>query len=250
MWLSGLSSAKGAANMYYRNFFLIVAVQLAWYFLICLINRSGLGTAGRHLLFGMVCGVPVGLLFDLVFCDIAGVFEYPAYMGWRFLVINGLFSYGLSTATVFVCAGLVLSRTGGNRNATLYLHVVIALLCSCLALLSSSSIIIVFSAGACILFTCEAILALLHANGAINALQHSHMKPFGRFWALSVATGLVYESANLLYPVWAWSPFIVTPCITTGVIVVFGYFVLLYPALALSRACDLFNNLFNGGRGL
>lgn len=46
-------------------------------------------------------GIPFGVVFDLVIGHYAGVYTYALGFSWPFLLINGMFSYGLMMATVW-----------------------------------------------------------------------------------------------------------------------------------------------------
>ncbi len=51
---------------------------------------------------GMIIGLPFGIAFDLIIGRFAGVFEYQIGFGIWFLIMNGIFSYGLMCANVLL----------------------------------------------------------------------------------------------------------------------------------------------------
>ncbi len=88
-------------EVYLTNFFIVISVQLL-FFLIHYIAVERKHNLLSILLKGIVIGVPFGILFDLLIGNYAGIFKYHLGFEVWFLIINGLLSYGVMVANVFL----------------------------------------------------------------------------------------------------------------------------------------------------
>ena len=83
------------------NFVVVVCVQL----LFLLVYAAAVGaikSVPKLLVWGIVIGLPFGLVIDLVWGKWVGVFTYQlGFVPW-FLLLNGLFSYGVWMANVLL----------------------------------------------------------------------------------------------------------------------------------------------------
>ncbi len=83
------------------NFAVVVGVQLV-FFLMHAVLTGALQSVPKLLLQGLVIGLPFGLATDVVWGKGVGVFTYQfGFVPW-FLVVNGLFSYGVWMANVLL----------------------------------------------------------------------------------------------------------------------------------------------------
>lgn len=83
------------------NFLVVVVSQ----FIFLLIHARTAGASEeipKLLMKGLIFGLVFGVVFDLIVGKWAGVFEYEIGFIWWFLIINGLFSYGLMMANVLL----------------------------------------------------------------------------------------------------------------------------------------------------
>lgn len=84
-----------------NSFFIVVTIQ----FIFFAVHAFAVGEQGRlfdHLQRGVILGLPFGIILDLVFGHIIGIWDYALGFTWWFLIINGLFSYGFMVANVFL----------------------------------------------------------------------------------------------------------------------------------------------------
>ena len=84
------------------NFWWVIFLQLVIFVAAVFARKVSRRRVARYLLFGLIFGLPFGIAFDLVIGKYLHVFTYTLGFTWPFLVLNGLFSYGLFTATVLV----------------------------------------------------------------------------------------------------------------------------------------------------
>ncbi len=85
-------------SMHWLHFFLLVAVQLLFFLFVAYIKR----TRGilNVLLKSIPIGIVLGMIFDLVVGKYTGIFGYVLGFDLPFLIVNGIFSWGVMLATI------------------------------------------------------------------------------------------------------------------------------------------------------
>jgi hypothetical protein len=208
----------------------VVGVQLAVFAAVAAARRVPADRALRLLAAALVFGVPYGLAFDLIAGRAFDVFAYRLSTTVPFLILNGALSYGLAAATIWV---LPIDRAPAVRPPIWQTAVAGAVLAAALALIavSDTPLPTVIGLGAAILAAGELAGALAGRTGPGLAVLAGRPGPGLRLWGAAVAIALVYEAANALCPVWAWTPLPGLPGPWThAAIVLLGYVVLLHPA--------------------
>lgn len=99
--MPGFCYTRYMFDQYVLNFVVVVVVQLA-----CLLAHAALvgriSSVPKVLAQGLVIGLPFGLVTDFIWGRLVGVFTYQlGFIPW-FLVLNGLFSYGVWMANVLL----------------------------------------------------------------------------------------------------------------------------------------------------
>jgi|GEM_PF-3502007 len=214
----------------------VVGVQLAVFAGVAAARRVPAGPALRLLLLAAAFGVPYGLAFDLIVGEAFDVFAYRLAPTVPFLILNGALSYGLAAATVWV---LPINRAPAGRPPAWQTAVAGAVFAAALAVVavSGTPLPTVIGLGAAILAAGELAGALAGRAGPGLGVLQGRPRPALRLWTAAVAIGLVYEAANALCPVWAWTPLPGLPGLWThAAIVLLGYVVLLHPALIARQA--------------
>ena len=106
-----------------------------------------------------------------------------------------------------------------------------------LAAFATWPILRVFSAGGAILAAGEIAALWLDRRGPIVALFLGQPAYLVRLWIWSAAIGLVYETANHVFPVWVWGLLETHSLPTTELLIVgFGYVVLFHPWYSVGRS--------------
>ncbi len=86
--------------MDWLNFAVVVCVQLGTLSLVVREQGDARAWKGRQLTTALAVGLIFGIAFDLVFGKLFGVFSYALGFTPLFLVMNGIFSYGVFFVTV------------------------------------------------------------------------------------------------------------------------------------------------------
>lgn len=214
----------------YGNFAAVVAVQLLW-FVVVSIGRVSIREGIRNLAVGAAAGIPLGLFFDLVIGRYASIFHYADFPTTSsFMLANGILSYGLAIAAVLSFQQDVLPPREGHRK---WLALLAASLAFSLALIFPvdrlPTVAGMFLLGALILLFSEALCLVFGQTGYILQAMLGTIGPMVRVWVFSIATGLVYETANYAFALWVWNNHFPSRAINFALIVLLGYFVLLLP---------------------
>ena len=83
------------------SFIVVISVQL-FFFVIHAVSVNRKAQVFAYLRKGMLLGLPFGIVFDLVVGEHFGLFDYQFGYDIRFLIINGIFSYGFMLANVIL----------------------------------------------------------------------------------------------------------------------------------------------------
>lgn len=229
------------------SFAAVIAVQFLWFFLVAL-GRVSVGRALRHLAVGGAAGIPLGLFFDLAIGKYASLFHYANFpTTGGFMLVNGIFSYGLAIATVLSLQAEELPPWPGGRKGIALLA---ASLAFSLALLmpvdQMPPLAGMFLLGALVLLFTEALGLASGRMGYMAQAWRGRFRPATRIWLFSVVTGLVYETANHAFGLWVWENRFPTPAVNLLLIVLLGYFVLLLPIFTFSAVLSGLNQLARG----
>ena len=214
-----------------ESFAAVIAVELAVFLIFARISGSTFCWARTSILLGIVFGVPVGLVFDLVVGSTGRVFSYKVPLTPTFVIANGAFSYGLAAATVFVLS---------NRIPMTYRPITwslgfVPLVLSCILVIwvtiaAPQAIVAAFLIGIIVLFVGESIAMLRGRSGPILELILGNWKLFVMLWSMSIFLGAAYETANAIWPIWEWGPASSLPRPWwTIMLVTVGYVILVHP---------------------
>ena len=83
------------------NFLVVISTQLI-IFLVHAYKVGELSNIKKYLLKGLALGLPFGIIFDLIVGWQLGFFDYTFGFTPLFLVVNGILSYGLMIANVYL----------------------------------------------------------------------------------------------------------------------------------------------------
>ncbi len=83
------------------NFCLVISIQFL-FFIFHAYKIGELDDAFHFLKRGLLIGLPFGITIDLFVGHYLGFWDYIFGFAWWFLIINGLFSYGIMVANVFL----------------------------------------------------------------------------------------------------------------------------------------------------
>lgn len=79
--------------------FVVVGAAALILFIVCAFSENRYSDIPRLLFFGILAGIPLGLVSDLV---LWGIYSYPLGYGLLYLIINAAVVYGLFVATVLL----------------------------------------------------------------------------------------------------------------------------------------------------
>lgn len=228
----------------YLHFVAIIFVQFAWFGLVGYVS----GTASampRNFIAGAAAGIPLGVIFDLPIGQLGNIFHYVGveYNG-TFLLLNAVFSYGVAIATALSLSPGRDEMSAGKVSSRMALLAGALLLATFLLLLVQvwSSLTSMFIIGGTVLVLTELAYLLAGRKFYISQFIRGNPRPVLRVYVFSVSTGIVYEGANLLFPLWTWVNGQGGQALNLLLIVGLGYFVLFYPMFA-------FAGLINHQRG-
>jgi hypothetical protein len=220
------------------NFFFVVTGQLVLFGVLARIRGLQISKALRLALLSMLLGLPIGLVFDIFIGHYQSIFSYDGMPNTHvFFAMNGLFSYGLAIATVWLLPVPLAQhysngfRVGGLVLLGLAISTMISLISMTLPILLT-----MFAWGILMILCSEGLAALAGRTGPIMALAKQQPRPFFVLWAASISIGAFYEGLNWIFPLWRWH---VSNSINywsiEGLIISVGYVVLFQPMLVLSR---------------
>lgn len=221
----------------WEHFGIVVAVEFAGFVLAALARRARPAEALRILATSAVVGIPLGFCFDFIIGGRLAVFGYePLTHGWIFLLANDALSYGIALATIWLVPLTFREvRVSGARRFAAGAAMALAFLLLVFAAARGSLGSLVLS-GAAVLLLTEAVASLSGYSGVLEDSLRGHRSPLLRIWLASIALGLLYETANALFPIWRWHALLGwAPVPKEALIILFGYFVLAYP-MALAAA--------------
>ncbi|HUJ44102.1 MAG TPA: hypothetical protein VLW52_10885 [Opitutaceae bacterium] len=225
-------------DAHWLHFAAVVAVQLVLLVVVARIRRGGRSEVVRALAVGLGAGLVLGAAFDLIIGSAQGVFSYHLPPAAVFIFANGLLSYGLACATAwFFPVVLTLAAPDVRRRG----GVILALAAAAAVVLLTGPWTVpawgrMMASGAAILATGELGVTVLGRTGPLLQCVQGNCSSLLGLWRWSVLTGLVYELANVFFPVWTWSALASWPVLLReAVIVVFGYVVLCHPLVLVGR---------------
>lgn len=182
-----------------------------------------------------------GIAYDIFVGHMVGVFAYPMVAILDpvqysvFLGLNSVISYGIFACTVAVLP-IRLKSISTCYASRLKIIFGISIILSCVLSLILPPAFMVFVVGAVIVFSCEFIFLVFERMGPIAGLFRRDSRLFLTLWGYSISLGLCYEAANSVIRLWEWTFFPPNLRVLGDILVVlFGYFVLLAPALVISR---------------
>lgn len=213
----------------WTNFIGLVSLQLAMFVAASLwwgvAWRSVSGTLWRS----AALGLPLGLIFDVVIGRFSFVFTYEPFVPtWMFYLLNGLFSYGLAVATVSLIPEK-LPQHSSRKNLQYTLPITALCLILMLRPFMLPDLVALFVRGALVLAIAESAAIWCRIQGPFTLAAKGHLSPLVRLWVFSVILGLVYETANAVFPVWRWRPLDgISYLFHETIMILAGYFVLAY----------------------
>lgn len=221
------------------NFWLVIAVQFFWFAIVFLKERPSRSFL-NCLSMGFLLGIPYGAAMDLLVGDHNTVFNYFGYENsWAFLLFNWLLSYGLAISTVLATGKIVLPKC---RPSFTYVALLLAAAITLELIYQTSAIggtlIRMIVLGAILLLLSEVLVSLLGRAGFLLGLFQGKVT-FGRFWLFAFMTGLVYESANIVSPLWDWENEFPSSNENVVLVICFGYCALLYPIVAIKALLEM-----------
>jgi len=86
---------------HWMNFTFVIIVQLL-VFIVVAYSKKKHADIAPILIKSLPIGLVFGVIFDLVFAGYLGIFEYTFGFDWVFIIINGILSYGIMAATVWL----------------------------------------------------------------------------------------------------------------------------------------------------
>jgi len=215
------------------NFWFVILVQFIW-FIVVFIKMKAQPSFLLCLVIGLVLSIPYGLAMDQIVGEKNRIFSYYGREdSWSFLLLNWIFSYGLAISTVFA-AGLADFHSRKLPIIFLACLVLFVLLIETIYQTVSLefTLLRMFVLGAILISAAE---VAINASGRVGLLRSMpHLMPaFWKFWIFAILTGLVYESANHLFPLWKWENAAPSTSVNLALVVLFGYCALLYPMIAM-----------------
>lgn len=85
------------------NFTVIIAAQLLLFIAIAFLQNKRVAVR-PIILKSLLIGLIFGVAFDVVFGWYLGIFAYTFGFDYLFIIINGILSYGIMAATVWLCS--------------------------------------------------------------------------------------------------------------------------------------------------
>lgn len=213
----------------WTNFIGLVLVQLAVFVVASLWWRVAWRALSETLWRSAALGLPLGLIFDFLIGRFGFVFTYePFFPAWMFYLLNGLISYGLAVATLSLIPEK-LPPVSSRKN----LQYTLPIAALCLVLMLRPFILpdlaALFVRGALVLAVAESAAIWRGIEGPLTLAVKRRWSPLVRLWVFSVILGLVYETANAVFPVWRWRPLDgISYRIHETIMILAGYFVLAY----------------------
>lgn len=199
--------------------------------------RVPLRRAARVLLLSMIAGAPLGLTFDLAIGHYETVFGYYAFTPTMvFFVANGIFSYGLTIANVWLLpAQFIRHRNWPLTILASVLFVVSAIVLLVLPVSDFSTLFVMSVGGTAIIVIAEAVGVFCGVRGPFLEAFSGRPRLLGRLWLLGGILGTVYEGANWFFPVWRWQSIDMSVVQQEVLLVFMGYLVLVYPMFMLTH---------------
>lgn len=216
------------------NFVVLVLSQVVLFLLVTYglgVNKSN---AKKALCWGLILGAPLGYVFDRLFGLYFGVFDYYMETTLIFLLVNGMFSYGVALATVvlFVCwldVALVPQSSVAKRLVFMSL---ISVFLFVFTLLNPMSILgVTITSGLFVLVISDLGLSLLGVQSFSGMLVKRDLRKLINIYLFSVIMGMWYEAVNYVFPVWRWGLSDDFSKSTTELMVVFSGYLVLVSAL-------------------
>lgn len=213
----------------WTNFIGLVLVQLAVFLVASLWWGVAWRAMSETLWRSAALGLPLGLIFDFLIGRFGFVFTYePFFPAWMFYLLNGLISYGLAVATLSLIPEK-LPRVSSRKNLLYTLPIAALCLILMLRRFMFSDLVALFVRGALVLAIAESAAISRRIEGPLTLAVKKQLSPLVRLWVFSVILGLVYETANAVFPVWRWRPLGgISYLIHETIMILAGYFVLAY----------------------
>lgn len=218
------------------SFWTVIVVQAAWYAILCLQFGVSPARALKNIAISGLYAAPLGLVFDMSVGKYTDIFYYIAFPNRiTFLLTNWIFSYGFAIASVRIVPIVWISINSRLPRPMGAIPFVIAVLgLYRLPTYDLSPLLVMYLAGGLLLVAGEALLWMSGKKGPLLQLTSGTCGSFLRLLGFSIATGLVYETANYVSPLWIWRGHNPLDLSTAIQIVGLGYFVLLHACLATS----------------
>lgn len=224
------------------NFYFILLGQVA-VLLVVMRLRNGTFLSGKELLISAVVGCLVGLMYDVTL-GTGAVFAYVGseYSFWLTtlsigqILVNGIFSYGLSMATVRYLPQLSTGLPLQHRIQVLCVTITAVIVSGIAAyLVESGSIAAMVTYGAVIVAAGESLALLVGSIGPVwSVLAARATQPALTAWAWIIGIGFCYELTNFFFPFWQWLPGSAYDLLHIETLVVlFGYVALFHPMMVV-----------------
>lgn len=228
------------------NFFFILFGQVAVLLAVVLLGKRRV-LSSREFLISAVAGCVIGLTFDLTL-NAREVFVYigdgasPKYgLSLGQLVLNGIFSYGISVATARYFPFQNKTPSQDLRRGAIVASSVLLVLSGVATYFTEpSSIAAMFVYGMVIICVGELLVLLAGDYGPLwRILANPTVQSIINLWSWIVGIGLFYELVNFIFPFWRWLPASAYGTwYIEGLVVALGYIVLFHPMMIAWQLVD------------
>ncbi len=220
--------------MIHGGFWIVILAQAFWF----LVTTVALRNTEKTLVFlfaGLALGIPYGLAMDSLVGYRTGIFNYQGLEdSLSFLFLNALLSYGLAISTMFNFVPFLTSGIAINRRFSYFFILIGSSVLFFHARFGGvSPLVDMFSVGVIILCFSDAVF-ILFSGKCMTLNLVSLNESLIRIGMFSAATGAFYEATNYFARLWVWENDFPSQGINFLMIVLFGYFVLLFPMLVLA----------------
>lgn len=213
------------------SFLFVIFVQAAIFVGMALLGRVEGKVVVKSLKMGAAIGIPLGFAFDLIIGDHRQVFTYVLPPTLIFLLANSILSYGLAIATIVVIRQDKDAQRKDKRFGVGSLLIISAIgIAIILRNIDAHLILAMFMIGAVVILGGEGASLFLGKTGPLLEALHGNWGEIARLWLASISLGIIYETANTIWPVWRWGAATLLPMPWWSItLILFGYFVLFHP---------------------
>jgi hypothetical protein len=227
-------------DLLYKNFAIIITIQLCWFLIVSLLRRDT--HFYKKLFNGLLVGIPIGIFFDLIIGRFSNIFNYHGLENSHlFMIANGSLSYGIAiaTANVFNKSSSFIENEF-SRISMFLISLAAFSMILVVPLTNLSPLFSMFILGGLIIVCIEFLAMSFGICGPILLLTKRNCSGFISGLLFCWVTGIVYETANYIYPLWRWENQFPSSSINLFLIVFLGYYVLFHPIFTINRIAFLF----------